>query len=210
MTAADWHDRWAKGRTGWHEAAGNAGLKAHWRLDAGRVLVPLCGKSPDLVWLAERGHDVAGVELSDIAIRDFFAEQGLSCDEDRDSPLPAYRCRELPVTLYHGDYFEFTAPPFDALYDRGALVAINPALRGRYVTHTKSLLADGASVLLVALEYDQSVVDGPPFALEPDELAGYFGDLERVSEQDDIDNCPPKFREAGLTEIREVVWRSPR
>jgi thiopurine S-methyltransferase len=208
MTAADWHDRWAKGRTGWHETEGNTGLKAHWRLDAGRVLVPLCGKTPDLVWLAERGHDVVGVELSDIAIRDFFAEQNLSSVEVHDSPLTAYRCRELPITLYHGDYFEFTAPPFDAVYDRGALVAIDPRLREKYVSHTKSLLAEGAAILLIALEYDQAVVAGPPFALMPDELDTYFGDLERVFEQDDIDNCPPKFREAGLTDICEVVWRS--
>ena len=74
MTAADWHDRWATGRTGWHETDGNAGLRAHWNFDARRVLVPLCGKTPDLVWLAKRGHEVVGVELSDIAIREFFAE----------------------------------------------------------------------------------------------------------------------------------------
>jgi thiopurine S-methyltransferase len=76
------------------------------------------------------------------------------------------------------------------------------------VSHTKSLLAEGAAILLIALEYDQAVVAGPPFALMPDELDTYFGDLERVFEQDDIDNCPPKFREAGLTDICEVVWRS--
>ena len=209
MTATDWHDRWAKGRTGWHETEGNAGLRAHWRFDAERVLVPLCGKTPDLVWLAERGHDVVGVELSDIAIRDFFTEQHLSSEEVRESPLTAYRCRELPITLYHGDYFEFNAPPFDAVYDRGALVAIDPRLREKYVRHTRRLLAEDAAILLITLEYDQTVVAGPPFALMPDELDAYFGDLERVFEQDDIDNCPPKFREAGLTEIREVVWRTP-
>jgi thiopurine S-methyltransferase len=208
MTTADWHDRWATGRTGWHETDGNAGLQAYWNFDARRVLVPLCGKTPDLVWLAKRGHDVVGVELSDIAIRDFFAEQKLSFDTELAGSLTAYRCRELPITLLHGNYFEFAAEPFDALYDRGAFVAIDPGMRERYAAHTRKLLRDDAGILLIALEYDQSVVAGPPFALMPAELPQYFGGLERVHDQDDIDTCPPKFRDAGLTEIREVVWRS--
>lgn len=208
MTAADWHDRWATGRTGWHETDGNAGLRTHWRFDARRVLVPLCGKTPDLVWLAKRGHEVVGVELSDIAIRDFFAEQQLSFDTESAGQLAACRCRELPITLYHGDYFEFTAAPCDALYDRGAFVAIEPGMREQYAAHTRELLSEDADILLIALEYDQSVVAGPPFALLPADLPKYFSGLERVHDQDDIDSCPPKFRDAGLTEIREVVWRS--
>jgi thiopurine S-methyltransferase len=210
MTTADWHDRWAKGRTGWHEADGNAGLRAHWNFDVRRVLVPLCGKTPDLVWLAKRGHEVVGVELSDIAIRDFFAEQKLSFDTEPAGSLTAYRCRELPITLLHGNYFELAAERFDGLYDRGAFVAIDPGMRKRYAAHTHKLLHDDARILLIALEYDQSVVAGPPFALMPEDLPHFFSGLECVHDQDDIDNCPPKFRDAGLTEIREVVWRSSR
>ena len=80
----DWLDRWANGRTGWHEEDGNAGLKAHWpSLEStakgrNRVLVPLCGKTPDLLWLAEQGHEVVGIELSEIAIRQLFAEHDLT------------------------------------------------------------------------------------------------------------------------------------
>jgi thiopurine S-methyltransferase len=204
----DWLDRWEKGRTGWHEAAGNAGLQSHWQVTTGRVLVPLCGKSPDLAWLAQRGHEVVGVELSGIAARAFFAEQGLSYQLDQDGPLDVYRCTELPVTLYCGDYFSFTAEPFDALYDRGALVALEPGIRGQYVAHTRSLLRPNSSRMIVTLEYDQSLVQGPPYSVGSDELEGYWDDLVRVGETDDIDNCPPKFRAAGLTEIKEVIWRN--
>jgi len=204
----DWLDRWEKGRTGWHEAAGNAGLQSHWQARAGRVLVPLCGKSPDLTWLAQRGHEVVGVELSAIAVRAFFAEQGLSYQLDQDGPLDAYRCTELPVTLCCGDYFSFTAVPFDALYDRGALVALGPGIRGKYVAHTKSLLRPDSSRMIVTLEYDQSLVQGPPYSVGSDELESYWDDLVRVGETDDIDNCPPKFRAAGLTEIKEVIWQN--
>ena len=70
------------------------------------------------------------------------------------------------------------------------------------------MLTDDARLLLVTLEYDQSVVAGPPFALMPDDVNGFFSGLDRALEKDDLDNCPPKFRDAGLTEILEVVWVS--
>ena len=204
----DWLDRWENGRTGWHEASGNAGLQAHWNVGAGSVLVPLCGKSPDLVWLARRGHDVVGVELAEKAIHEFFAEQALEYSPLQGQTMQAFRAESLPLTLYCGDYFEFAGGPFDALYDRGSIVAIDPAMRPAYVRHTDTLLKPDATRLVITLEYDQDVVQGPPFSLRPDELHNYWPGLDRVDVQDDIDNCPPKFRAAGLTDIVEVDWRS--
>jgi hypothetical protein len=37
-------------------------------------------------------------------------------------------------------------------------------------------------------------------------VQSYWPDLQRVSEHDAIDNCPPKFLESGLTSITEVAW----
>lgn len=204
----DWLGRWTHGRTGWHEPDGNEGLKSFWPEfdNPGRVLVPLCGKSPDLLWLAQRGHEVVGVELSDIAVEGFFAEHNLEFEREADGPLCRYTATEHSVTVYCGDYFDFQSPTFDALYDRGALVALPDELRPRYVIHTDQLLKPGATRLVVTLEYDQKIVDGPPFSVMPDELASYWGDLERVAQKDDIDNCPPKFREAGLVDVLEVFW----
>ena len=205
---AEWLDRWATGRIGWHEEDGNAGLQSHWpaNADAKRVLVPLCGKSQDLIWLARRGHEVVGVELAEKAIHEFFADNDLAYRVDSSEALDCYSADDFPISIYCGDYFEFDAPPFDALYDRGALVAMPESLRSKYVGHTKKLLRPDAIRLLITLEYDQSVVQGPPFALLPSELSTYWDDLVRVEEIDDLETCPPKFRAAGLTEIKEVVW----
>lgn len=204
----DWLFRWTHGRTGWHEPDGNDGLKSFWPDfdNPGRVLVPLCGKSPDLLWLAKRGHEVVGVELSDIAVEGFFKDQNLDFECDTHGPLTCYTATDCSVTVYCGDYFDFQSSPFDALYDRAALVALTEELRPRYVMHTDRLLKPGATRLVITLEYDQNVVNGPPFSVMPDELARYWGNLERIAEKDDIDNCPPKFRKAGLTEISEVFW----
>jgi thiopurine S-methyltransferase len=208
LKTEDWLDRWENNRTGWHESDGNAGLKMHWHAAGRRVLVPLCGKSPDLVWLAQRGHEVVGVELAETAVQQFFAEQRLEFEIDDAGPLARYSATDLSVTIFCGDYFSFESAPFDALYDRGAMVALNQSMRQQYIRHTGRLLKPTAGLLIVTLEYDQDVVQGPPFAVMADELSAGWGELDRVAEKDDIDTCPPKFREAGLTDIKEVFWRS--
>lgn len=203
----DWLQRWDSGNIGFHRHEVHAALRQHWRPRGGSVLVPLCGKSLDLRWLAERGHTVVGVELADRAIRDFFAERRLTFDR-RDGELPAFVARELPITLYHGDYFALSGPRCDALYDRAALVALPPELRRAYAAHTDALLGDRAFRLVVTLEYDQTLVPGPPFSVPPLEVLGHWPDLEPIGRRAVPDEAPPKFRAAGVTLV-EQVWRSP-
>ncbi|MGC9460848.1 thiopurine S-methyltransferase, partial [Vibrio genomosp. F10 str. 9ZD137] len=57
-----WHSKWAANQIGFHLEDVNPLLIQYWpktqpkRSDS--VLVPLCGKSEDLVWLATRHDDV--------------------------------------------------------------------------------------------------------------------------------------------------------
>lgn len=206
-----WIGRWKEGRIGWHEAAGNAALRRHWpALPRGkRVLVPLCGKSVDMIWLAEQGLQVTGVELSALAIEAFFAEQALTARVERRGSFDVHSARERPIALWRGDFFDFVETGFDALYDRGALVALPTDLRPRYTEHLERLLHPGAARLIITLEYDQGRAAGPPFSVPEAEVFSYWPGLERVSERDDLAGGPPKFREAGLERLLEVVWRSP-
>lgn len=203
-----WLDRWQKGHTGWHEASGNQNLKRWWRGSGKRVLVPLCGKSQDLIWLEALDNEVVGIELSELAVQAFFDENDLAFERS-DGELLRYRATDKRITLYCGDYFRFSADGFDAHYDRGALIALPPDLRPRYAEHTSALLAKSAQQLLITVEYDQSVCQGPPYAVSADEVLSYWPLLDRVAAYDDIPNAPPKFQEAGLTAMQEVVWRSP-
>lgn len=203
-----WLERWQEGRIGWHEPEGNASLQKYWGVSGKRVLVPLCGKTRDLIWLAGRGNAVVGVELSELAVRAFFNENDIAYSTV-EGALTAYVAKEHAITIYCGDYFEFSEGPFDAHYDRGALVAMMPQLRARYVEHTQSLLAADATLLIISLEYDDSIATGPPFPVGADEILAYWPKLKRVDAYDDIENGPPKFREAGLDEMIEVVWRYP-
>ncbi|MBT8110990.1 MAG: thiopurine S-methyltransferase [Gammaproteobacteria bacterium] len=203
-----WLERWREGRIGWHEPEGNTSLQKHWVVSGKRVLVPLCGKTRDLIWLEHQGHEVVGVELSELAVQAFFAENEIAYSIVA-GPQTAYVADNRSITIYCGDYFDFSAGPFDAYYDRGALVAIPPNLRGRYVGHTRSLLREDADKLIICLEYDASIATGPPFPVPAEEVLSYWPDLQRVDAYDDIENGPPKFREAGLEEMIEVVWRNP-
>jgi thiopurine S-methyltransferase len=206
MTEA-WIDRWLEGRIGWHEEGGNAALKQHWNVSGRRVLVPMCGKTVDMLWLEEQGNEVFGVELSELAVEAFFEENELLFTRHA-GELTEYRARDRRVSVFCGDYFAFSGERFDAHFDRGALIAMNAEFRPRYATHTSSLLEPGAFQLVIALEYDQRVAKGPPFSVPGDEILAYWPGLMRVEARDDIENGPPKFREAGLKEMTEVVWQS--
>ncbi|NIV17535.1 MAG: thiopurine S-methyltransferase [Woeseiaceae bacterium] len=206
MTEA-WIERWQEGRTGWHEAGGNAGLKKHWRATGRRVFVPLCGKTPDMAWLAEQGNTVVGVELSELAVRAFFDEQQLSYDII-DGGLPAYRANEKPITIYCGDFFALREVACDAHYDRGALIALPREMRPAYVEHVNRLIPGDVERLVITLEYDQSIAKGPPFSVAAGELLSYWPGLELAESHDDIENGPPKFLAAGLREMIESVWVS--
>lgn len=201
-----WLTRWQAGNIGWHEAQGNSSLKKYWTATGKRVLVPLCGKTRDLIWLERQGNEVIGVEVSELAVKAFFDENGIaySCIE---GALTAYVAEDRAITIFCLDFLEFAEGPFDAYYDRGALVALPEKMRRDYVQHTRTLLSEDAAQLIISLEYDESIAAGPPFSVPAEEILGYWPKLQRVDARDDIENGPPKFRKAGLDEMIEVVWR---
>lgn len=203
-----WLERWQIGKTGWHEAEGNSKLKQHWRATRRRVLVPMCGKSTDMKWLADQGNQVVGVELSDLAVEAFFAEQALDYTV-QDGELRIYQAVESGITIYCGNVFDLQSIQCDAHYDRGALVAMPDEVRQAYAAHVSSLLVPDAEQLVISLEYDDTVAVGPPFSVSDEEVLSYWSDLKCIDAHDDIANAPPKFIEAGLTEMIEKVWRSP-
>jgi len=201
-----WLERWREGRIGWHEEGGNASLKKHWKAEGRRVLVPMCGKTVDMLWLEEQGNSVVGVELSDIAARAFFEENDLQYTI-REDKLPAYTAVDRDITICCGDLFAFDDAGFTGWYDRGAFVATPAEQRAAYADHINALLAPGACRLLITLEYDDVIAAGPPFSISPGEIGRYWPDLKLVDRYDDIENGPPKFRDAGLKEMFETVWR---
>jgi thiopurine S-methyltransferase len=176
-----WLGRWARGETGWHQTEPEPRLIEHFAaLPTTRVLVPLCGRSLDLGYLASRGHDVIGVEWSELACRAFFDEAGRAPSVTREGSFTVFR--EGGVTIYQGDFFEFTpalAGKLGAIYDRAALIALPPELRPRYAKHLSGFAHSAAPgnfrVLQIVLQRTPTDPGGPPFSVTPEELETLYG-----------------------------------
>lgn len=169
MEPAFWHAKWEQNSIGFHQPEANPLLTEHWRqlqlAPGARVFVPLCGKTLDIHWLLDQGYRVVGAELSELAIGQLFAELGKTPVVTRLDGLIHYQAANIDVFV--GDIFALTPPilgPVDAVYDRAALIALPAPLRDRYVSHLAVLAAD-VPHLLVSLEYDPTLMSGPPFSV---------------------------------------------
>lgn len=212
MDADFWRDRWREGRIGFHLADTNPRLVEHWRDfaggSAGRVLVPLCGKSVDLAYLASLGHEVVGVELVEDAARAFFEASGVTPTVTRVGGFVRYA--EGSVTIVVGDFFatdvELLGGPFDFAYDRAALIALPPAMRRAYVAKLRSLLRATAPILLVLLDFDAG--DGPPFSIGAADAGEYYPDARiELLGTVDVTAASPGLKDRGASHVDELSLR---
>lgn len=213
MEHAFWLERWQQDQLGWHLGKTNPMLEKFWpELSITRgatVFVPLCGKSLDMRYLESLGHQVTGIELSEKAIQAYFEEGGevAECTEG----FYLTRFQGARTAVYHGDFFDLSTPDIlgvRAVYDRGALVALPEPLREKYVDHMLRIIPEHAHILLVALEYDQKLVPGPPHSVSAAEIHRLYGERCRVMELDrfETNQLPPKFSEAGVEVGTETVY----
>ncbi|MCF5702957.1 thiopurine S-methyltransferase [Pseudomonas syringae] len=206
-----WHKKWASGQIGFHQPEVNPYLQRHWAVaETARVLVPLCGKSLDLSWLAGRGHQVLGIELSEKAVEDFFNEHQVQPQISQKGAFKVYRSDA--IELWCGDFFALTASDVadcTALYDRAALIALPAPMRERYAAHLQQILALGVQGLLITLDYDQAQMPGPPFAVGDDEVKRLLSGAWQVQalEEQDVLGESGKFLQAGVTRLEERVYR---
>jgi thiopurine S-methyltransferase len=208
-----WHEAWAQHKIGFHQHDVNPALRESWdRLGLAPgdpVLVPLCGKSGDMAWLRGRGHPVLGVELSPRAVEEFFAEHDLVPERRTEGAFEVFEAGGIRILC--GNVFGLTAEHLAGIkgvYDRAALVALPPAMRDRYAAILADNLPSGTRMLLVALEYPQAEMDGPPFSISPAEverLYGGRGQIVPLSRRPILAN-EPRFIERGLTALDECAY----
>lgn len=220
-----WNDRWAEGQTGWHASQPNLFLLNYLdRLECqpdDAVLVPLCGKSLDLVWLRrEAGLRAVGVEWAEKAVADTFAEAGL---------VPQRRALTGQIEVWVadgvailcGDWFAVSrehldqaaevagaARPIQAWWDRAALIALPPEVRPRYAERLTNLLSAGARGLLLTIEYPEGQLSGPPFNVEPTEVRRHFEASCEIAElaREDALASSPKRQAQGVTRFDERLY----
>lgn len=212
-----WHERWQSNDIGFHQPDGHDLLPKHWpglALPRGAtVLVPLCGKSLDMVWLAEQGHHIIGVELSELAVDQFFDERGV-VPKTKTSDGFIIKSAGL-YELWCGDMLKLPASAtanVAAIYDRASLVALPPALQPRFAEKLATLVKPGTKGLLITLDYDLAELAGPPFATPPGTVAAIFEHdftLHTLATRDGLAQSQ-NLKRRGATRLDETVYRMVR
>jgi len=213
MKADFWHERWDKNQIGFHQETVNSHLQDFWGdlslAGKGKVFVPLCGKSADMLWLRAQGHEVLGIELSALAIKDFFAENNLEPTVSTVGKFERWECDG--IVIYQGDFFDLAVDDLadcSAVFDRASLIALPPEMRSAYTTHVKQILPEQCDILLVTMEYDQSVAGGPPFAVLESEVREYYEGIYSVTllRSKDALNEMARFKKLGVPSLDEKVF----
>ena len=150
-----WEQDWTTDKPEFHSDEVNSMLmKQHHEFTRGRknlrILVPLCGKSLDMIWLADQGHSVVGVELIRKGIEAFLQGNKLTCSEERISlgseiQGTIFQVNEKYISLFECSIFDFSAEvaggQFDCIWDRGSMTAINVMKDERLKQYSDIMLA---------------------------------------------------------------------
>lgn len=211
MKHADWSSRWESDQIPFHQATFTDYLERYANHLFGsdpieRVYLPLCGKSLDMVFLADRATHVVGVEFVEQAVIDFFSERGLEPTVDSNAET---RYHSGQYTLFAADFFAITNEHLgavDAVFDRAALVALDPETRIRYAQHLATLLEPGATMLLITFDYDQSIMNGPPFSVPTEEVHALFNEAFSIEHLETSDVLNDQFRAQGLAAMTESAF----
>ncbi len=206
-----WHERWQQNQIGFHEDDVNPALTRN--IDAldlhsgNRVFVPLCGKTLDIGWLLSRGYQVAGAELSELAVQQLFADLGVEPTTSEAGNLTRYQASGIDIFV--GDIFDLSAAQLGevhGVYDRAAMVALPAPMRVRYAAHLAAI-TQNAPQLLITFEYDQSLMKGPPFCVPNDEVRQHYSTLYQMML---LSSAPLEGGLKGKTPATANIWQLQR
>jgi thiopurine S-methyltransferase len=202
-----WQSKWDTNKTAWHRAQVHPSLVKYgddllenFPAGGAKILVPLCGKSVDLVHLAQKKKvaQVVGVEGVTAAVQALAQEHPDleltaldQCDDDTLSDFKVWEGNS--IRILNGNFFalERHTTLYDGIWDRAALVAIDPASRDRYVNQLGALLnkEGGGRILLATLERPGGdVTTGPPYSIDETEVRRLFGNKPWVKQITLLDN----------------------
>ena len=207
MDSSFWIQKWEKNEIGFHKSEANPVLVKYFGelslLKGNRVFVPLCGKTLDISWLLSEGYRVTGAELAEIAVEQLFDELGMKPKISRFGKASLYSAEDIDIFV--GNIFDVSGEilsSVDAIYDRAALVALPEEIRNRYTAHLKEITSK-APQLLVTFEYDQNLMEGPPFSISKEEVDRHYSDnydLSLLASNDVVGGLK------GKCAAKENVW----
>lgn len=213
MEPGFWHEKWQQQLIGFHQQDINPYLVKYWHTLAlpaeAQVFVPLCGKSLDMCFLAEQGHQVIGCELNELAVQQFFEDNQLPMQQSTLGEHQHYHTEQ--VSLYQGDIFtlpQSITAKVSGFYDRAALIAWPESMRAQYAKQLAQLLPSGSVGLLVTLDYPQDALSGPPFAVSPTWVETHLSDDFEIQLLDcqDVLADNPRFVKKEVPWLNEAAY----
>ena len=178
MNEKFWHQRWEKGEIAFHQSEVNPLLIKHLKqlnlVKGNRIFLPLCGKTRDISWLLSNNFQIVGIELSELAVQQLFKDLKIEADIYQLRGIKCYRARNIDIFV--GDIFNLSAKivgTVNAVYDRAALVALPAITRNKYTNHLTTI-TNKAPQLLICYQYNQILMDGPPFSINKEELRRHY------------------------------------
>ena len=177
MEASFWYNSWELG--GFHTSFHRKDIHPYVlqymhpnEIEGKNILVPLCGKTIDLLYLAQYANKVIGVELVEEAIHQFFHENNLQVVRPDDTTYVSGN-----ITIYRRDFMALTPAdigPVDWILDRASLVALPYDMRVKYLETIECLSHIGTRQLVITLEYFP-LLESAPFSITPAEIMEYYG-----------------------------------
>lgn len=135
----------------------------------GRLMIPGCGQGHEVLFFAERGFQVTGVDYTSGAVG--LLRQSL-------------KNKNLDARVLCQDFFELDESHnayYDTLLEQTFFCAIHPDQREAYVDTVSRILKPGG--LLAGLFYATGEEGGPPFNTTEADIRQHFGeefDIERL------------------------------
>lgn len=217
MEASHWLKAWSENRIGFHQKNVNKRMMSHWpslELSPGaQVFVPLCGKTTDMLWIAEQGHAVLGVELSATAAEAFYIDNELEyAVSERDGfEIYASTNSSLVIEIWVGDFFNLRQDHLarcSAYYDRAAMIAMNESLRAEYSAHMGVLMRPDSRALLLVISYDQDKMKGPPFSVTDENVRKLLSEAFDICELEHYSGAQRlgNLSDRGLETLDERVY----
>ena len=230
-----WEKGWGSGRysepgQAFHQAEVHSILEKnfeHLKLSPGvgqRVLVPLCGKTVDMVYIADQNVHALGLEGVRRPIEEFqeLIEVAKLPSSDRVVHASAQhhwrRASGGVVGIVEGDALSFEVDDkghVDAVWDRAALVALSPADREPYVEMLSRVVKPGGRVLLTVVQHDirkpeDDTPYGPPYSISEELIQELYGQsqftiLQELGKQDLLPN-EPRWQSKGATFFHEASY----
>jgi len=202
-----WHERWNTNDIAFHLEQVNPQLARHFKAlnltQGSRIFLPLCGKTNDIPWLLSQGCKVVGAELSELAVRQLFENLGVEPSISETNNLKLYQADSIDIFV--GDFFDLSRKALgrvDAIFDRGALVALPLEMRSRYTVHLIEI-TNKAPQLLITYEYNQQLLEGPPFSISKCEINEHYADVyhfKLLQEEDVLGDLK------GQCAANELAW----